>query len=67
MSDKVVCAKTGKTCLSQKEAGDLIRYFKTSHFKWNGRGRNIPQRSYYCEYCKTYHLTHFKSRKRSKF
>ena len=43
----------------------MIAYFKTNHFKWSHRGKNIPQRSYYCEYCGTYHLTHLKGGKKN--
>lgn len=57
------CQQTGKTCFSRKKANETIAYFKTTYFKWSHRGKNIPQRSYYCKYCGTYHLTHFKNRK----
>ena len=67
MSDKRICQRTGKSCFSKREANETIAYFKTSHFKWNHRGKNIPQRSYYCEYCGTYHITHFKKKSRKNY
>lgn len=59
------CQQTGKTCFSKKEANETIAYFKTNHFKWSHRGKNIPQRAYYCNYCGTYHLTHLKGWKKN--
>lgn len=56
------CQQTVKTCFSRKKANETIAYFKTTHFKWSHRGKNIPKRSYYCEYCGTYHLTHYKKK-----
>lgn len=60
------CETTGKRCLSRKEANEIISHYKTNHrgryFSWSHRGKNVPQRSYYCEYCGTFHLTHFKKK-----
>lgn len=52
-----ICEETGKICYSEKEAGNLIRYFKTH--KKNAE-KEIPKRSYFCRSCGTFHLTHLK-------
>lgn len=57
------CDITGKRCFSKREAGEMIRMFKRNR-KWKNRGKTIPERSYYCSYCGTFHVTHFKSRPR---
>lgn len=57
---KMICIKTGKTCFSKKEAGNCIRRFKTRRRKNLSRQKQIPLRSYYCDYCGTYHLSHSK-------
>ena len=62
MSERKICNYSGKTCFSKREASETIAYFKTTRFRWNHRGKNIPQRSYYCEHCGTYHLTHYKKK-----
>lgn len=41
----------------------MIRMFKRNR-SWKNRGKTIPERSYYCSYCGTFHVTHFKSRPR---
>lgn len=51
-----ICEKTGKRCYGQKDASNAIRCSKHSSNK-----KRIPLRSYYCEYCGTYHLTHWAS------
>ena len=60
---KQYCQRTGKICYSRKDANETISFFKRGHrnHKWGHRGKQIPQRSYYCEYCKAYHLTHYKN------
>lgn len=61
--EKRICDVTGKTCLSQRRAGDIMMTFKKQR-QWNNRGKHIPLRSYFCKYCGTYHLTHFRGRPR---
>lgn len=58
MSENQVCYKTGKTCFTQREASETIRKFKFS--RNSKRGKIIPQRSYYCKFCRSWHLTHFR-------
>lgn len=55
------CEETGKRCYSQKEAGNIIRLCHTTRRKRN-YGKKVPARSYFCQFCKTYHVTHYKSR-----
>lgn len=56
--NKQICKESGKYCYSKKEAGNMIRYFK-KHRNFN---KNIPKRSYFCNYCGTFHLTHLKKK-----
>ena len=63
MNERRFCEMTGKACFTKREASETIAYFKSNRLKWNHRGKNIPQRSYYCEKCGTYHLTHLKELK----
>lgn len=55
-----VCSATGKIMLTKREAGEQLSSLKghrtTSHI---GRGTNKPKRSYYCDCCGYYHVTHF--------
>ena len=62
MIDHCYCNVTGKVCYSQKEAGNVIRRLKRHRIGITNK--KIPMRTYYCKYCGTYHLTHFKQRKR---
>ena len=56
----MTCEVTGKICLSQREAG-LIKNKYSHHRERHKCGQtDIPQRSYRCPYCRTYHLTHLK-------
>lgn len=55
--EKEVCSVTGKRMYSRKEANNL----KNSATKRPNAKRKIPMRSYYCSYCGTYHLTHYKT------
>lgn len=54
------CQYSGKRCFTEREAGETIRYFKNTRFQWNHRGKNVPNRKYYCKECGFYHLTHLK-------
>ena len=54
--EKRRCPATGKICYSRREAGSILNYPKRNKF-----GRNIPKRSFYCEECGTWHLTHLSS------
>ncbi len=60
MGESTICTATGKICLSQRDAGNIKNRY--SHHRERCRcGQNdIPQRSYRCPYCNTYHLTHLK-------
>lgn len=55
-----ICEATGKRCYSKKDANSAIHSAKNHSHK-----KRIPFRSYYCEKCGTYHLTHFSDYKRS--
>jgi hypothetical protein len=60
--EKNICEPTGKICYSQREAGIMLNSLKNSRHRWNNRNKIIPLRSYRCEYCNTFHLTHYKKR-----
>lgn len=51
-----ICPATGKRCYSKKDANNVIYAAKRSSHK-----KRIPLRSYYCNKCGTYHLTHFQN------
>lgn len=55
-----ICEATGKRCYSKKDANSAIHSAKNHSHK-----KRIPFRSYYCDKCGTYHLTHFPDYKRS--
>lgn len=57
----MICEYSGKKCLSQKEAGNIIRLCHTSYRKRH-YAKKVPSRSYFCPYCKSYHITHHKKR-----
>lgn len=59
MENQNICKKTGKICYSSKEAGNVIRRLKFS--KGGVKNKKIPKRQYYCCWCGTYHLTHYKN------
>lgn len=54
-----ICPKSGKVMLTQREAGSQLNSLKghrtSSHI---GRGTNKPKRSYFCDFCGAYHVTH---------
>ena len=56
---KKICQRSGKVMLTQREAGVQLNSMKkhrtSSHIC---RGTDKPKRSYYCEYCGMYHVTH---------
>ena len=58
MTDKQICPVTHKVCYSQKEANGIVNTIKRQ--KKVKQPKVIPQRSYYCHYCRTYHLTHYR-------
>lgn len=62
LPERNYCPTTGKTCYTQREANGVINFYKSGH-KWSYRGKNIPKRSYYCNFCGTYHITHFKKKR----
>ena len=51
------CSETGKKCYSQKVANDIIRKVKKA--RNSHRPKSIPKRSYKCQFCGYYHLTHY--------
>lgn len=54
-----VCKETGKNCYSKRIANELVnaqKHHKTRNVRIN-KGGKMPLRSYYCEFCKQYHLT----------
>ena len=55
-----ICEATGKRCYSKKDANSAIHSAKNHSHK-----KRIPFRSYYCDKCGTYHLTHFSGYKRT--
>lgn len=57
--EREYCETTHKICYSQKEANNIIASAK----RWRRckKPKQIPQRSYYCENCGYYHLTHFRN------
>lgn len=59
--EKLICIKTGKTCFSKKDAGNAIRRLKTRRKQYFCKQKQIACRSYYCNYCGTYHLTHIRN------
>ena len=63
-TEKEKCHATGKVCYTQREANEVIRLFKKRSFKCHST--NIPQRSYVCQFCGNYHLTHFRKKNSTK-
>ena len=57
LSDRELCPVTNKTCYSQKEASETIT--KIKHSRNHNRKQKIPKRSYLCQFCGKWHLTHF--------
>lgn len=55
-----ICQQTGKVCYSQRDASLEIANFKKR--KRLSHGKNIPQRSYICQFCGCYHLTHYRKK-----
>ena len=62
MKEKKICAECGKVCLSRREAGESLRWFK-SH-KVYKKKKDRPMSLYKCKYCGEYHLTHYKNKKK---
>lgn len=56
------CLFSGKLSFTQKEAGEIINSAKNSTRKT----KIIPQRSYYCKHCRTWHLTHYRQERTCK-
>lgn len=56
MSETIAtCAATGKRCYSKRDAQGVLNSTTRSHK--TRQNKVIPVRCYFCEYCKTYHLT----------
>ena len=60
MEDNTICTATGKICLSQRAAGSIKNRYSHHRDRYRCGQSNIPQRSYRCPYCRTWHLTHLK-------
>lgn len=62
---KIRYCVSGKQCLTQREAGEQLARLRghrtTSHI---GKSKDKPKRSYYCNECGFYHLTHYAQQKR---
>lgn len=56
--EQMICKESGKICYSQREAGYILS--KAKRKKYMGKNNNIPKRTYICEHCGYYHLTHLK-------
>lgn len=57
------CEHTGKVCYASerdRDAANALRFFKKSRGKHGKPRKTIPKRSYRCEFCGRYHLTHHK-------
>ena len=65
--EKKRCEKSGKIMYTKREAGTIINGIKghknSSHMY---RGTNKPQRMYYCEYCNSYHVTHYNNKMKTR-
>jgi hypothetical protein len=64
MSERKYCEETNKKCYSQKEASDVIR--KAKKARNSHRPKTIPKRSYKCEFCGYFHLTHYSNKQTCK-
>lgn len=62
MSDHHTCPVEGKSCLSEREAGEIINACR--HHR--NMSKKIPRRSYRCKHCGTYHVTSIKAKYVSK-
>lgn len=57
--ERPICEKTGKVCFSQRDAGN--RTMKGRHRSGNyASKKQKPMRTYFCAFCGTYHLTHYR-------
>ena len=55
---KPICENTGKNCYSFREAHEIVnrqKHHKVVNVRINKN--KIPTRSYFCKFCKSYHLT----------
>ena len=60
-----ICETSGKICYSRKKAGEVVNLYHRRRYRLESgrkgrKGDCIPQRVYFCEDCKTYHVTHLK-------
>ena len=60
-SDRQLCPVTGKVCYSQRAASETVRFFKRGRNRKSDK--NIPSRCYWCQFCGTYHLTHYRRKR----
>lgn len=61
---KNICAVSGKICLSEREAGEVINNAKRHHdHRSYSNSTSIPRRKYFCKDCGAYHVTHFNKTK----
>lgn len=52
-----ICSRTLKYCYSYKEARTLINKCKRKHLVGH---KKRPEREYFCDYCRKYHVTSHK-------
>lgn len=53
MNDHPTCPVEGKSCLSEREAGEIINSCR--HHR--NMSKKIPKRAYRCKHCGTFHVT----------
>ena len=63
------CEKTGKRCMTYGRAQEVIRNAKQHIGCWGRKrkkygGKQIPQRSYLCQFCGQWHVTHLRKERR---
>lgn len=64
MEEREYCEVTGKVCYSEKSANSIVNAARRSRRRQ--KTQFIPQRSYRCQFCGAYHLTHYRKEKTSK-
>ncbi|MBR6081219.1 MAG: hypothetical protein IKP60_13840 [Treponema sp.] len=58
--EKERCAQTGKICYTRAECGCLINDAR-NHAAFR---KQMPKRAYRCQFCGTWHLTHYKIKRK---
>lgn len=60
--NRETCESTGKVCYSKRDAMSICKSGKRDKKKKRGV---VPSRCYFCEACKSWHLTHYRKRELS--